>query len=257
MITLKKNGIFYENDYSPEHKRYVREEVKSIIPHLNDVLKIDEDFTLLDFFRIVEDEEEIMEIIFGSYLGHFPLSPYIQEIAKDCPSDSKEDLEYIFCSWDVEQFDYKLYYEKHKDDPLMSEMKLHEPLEDDGNEITISVGMHGWGKNEPTEDEPFDPDMPYTSYAIEFTPLYRLKHLPLKLDEEFIVRPINMLGSDDERIVEGKRGFIVFEVFGAILSEISFCGSPENRDVEWENISNEVKEARKKIKEKEDKKEEE
>jgi len=256
MITLTKSGIFYTNNYIPGHKNYVHEKVESIISHLSDVVEIDEDFTLLDFFSIIEEEEEIMEIIFSSHLGRFPLEPFLEEIKKDCPPDSEEDLDYIFCSWDIDQFDYALYYEKHKNDkdPMFGK-KLTEPKDDDVNEVSIAVGVHGWGKHEPSEEEPFDPDMPYTSFAIEFTPLYRMKHLPLKLNEDFIIRPENTCGNE-EPVVEGKNRFTVFEVFGAILSEISFCGSPDDRDAQWEDISETVDEAKKRLKDEERKKDE-
>ena len=127
--------------------------------------------------------------------------------------------------------------------------EMDEPDKDDINEISIGVDVHGWGKHHPSEDEKKVynkvEDIPsHISYAIEFTPLYRLKHLPIKLNKKFEMRGPNKLGMDDPFVVEGNKEFTVYEVFGAILSELSFCGHPEERDSQWEDVVDDVKDCR-------------
>lgn len=257
MIIFKKNGIFYDNDINPEHEEYVYKKVESIIPHLTEPIEFDENLTLRDFFHLLEPDEKMIEIVFGSDLGHFPIRPYMDEVSGDCVPDGKEEMEYIECSWVAEQFDYALFYEKHKDDKdeegtVMSQMdmdlKLHKPTKDDKNDVSIYIDVHGWGLYVPTDgeeeyyEEDYEPPT-HTSYAIEFTPLNRLAHLPLRLNKSIEIRDRNELG-DEDPVVEGVMYFNTFDVVGAILSEISFCGTPEDRDEKWQGIVDDIDEAK-------------
>ncbi len=254
MIILKKSGIFRENDYKPDEEGYVYEKVDGIVPYIEEIIKMDEDFTLRDFFNVVGEEMEVMEVLFASALGRHPLAPYLKEVQQDCMPDNREDMDCIECCWVAEQFDYKLFYENHKDDEddegsMASHFgkDLHEPDEDSVNEISIYIDVSGWGKYEPEEDEPHSPEMTHTGFAIEFTPLHKMAHLPIKLNTRFVMRGKNEMGSE-KPIVEGEKEFSVFEVFSSILSEISFCGSPEERDAQWEDIVDTIDEARKREK---------
>jgi len=258
MIYLRKDGVFHENDRNPDSDDYVLEKIDSLVPYLTDMIEIDEDITLQDFFNIVEKEEDIMDIIFSSDLGCFPLRSYIEEIKKDCLPESKEDLDFIVCSWVAEQFDYRLFYEKHKDDEeggFIDKLGgLREPCEHDKNEVSVYIDVSGWGKYEPQEDEVYgegEQPLTHTSYGIEFTPLYRLKHLPIILDKTFIIRDKNELGNSLS-VVEGEKEFSVFEVFGAILSEISFAGLPEDRDEKWKDVVDTKKEYEERLEEEEE-----
>ena len=114
MIILKKSGIFFDNELNPESEEYIYKEVGSIIPYLNESLQIEENFTLRDFFSVIEDESEKIEFIFSSYLGNYSLPPYLREIKQDCMPEHREEMDYIECSWVAEQFDYALFYKYSK-----------------------------------------------------------------------------------------------------------------------------------------------
>ena len=253
MIIFKKNGIFYDNDINPEHEDYIYKKVDSIVPYLTDIIEFDENLTLRDFFILLEPDEELINVVFGSHLGHFPLGPYIKEVKNDCVPDGKEEMEYIACSWVADQFDYRIFYEEHKKDKdnkgsvfSHHDFEFHEPTDDDENEIAIYIDIHGWGPYVPNEDEHYDEDHPaptHNSYAIEFIPLNRMAHLPIRLDTYVKMRDRNEIG-DEDPIAEGDMGFSVFDAVGAILSEISFCGLPEERDEKWQDIIDSVDEAK-------------
>jgi len=265
MITFKKNGIFYDNNVNPEHEEHVNKKVESIIPYLAESIEFDDNLTLRNFFNLLEPDEKMIETVFGSHLGHSSIRPYMDEVKQDCVPDGKEDLECIECSWVVEQFDYALFYEKHKNDKednksVMSvlDVDLHEPTEDDGNEVSVYIYVHGWGLYEKSEDEEHDEDVVFpthTSYGIEFIPLQRLAHLPVRLNTNIQIRDRNEIG-DEEPLVEGAMYFNVFDVVGAILSEISFCGTPEDRDEHWRGIVEDIDEAKRHIKEEDEEYEE-
>ncbi len=235
MIYLKKKGIFYENNEKYDSKDYEYKKIDSIVSFLNEIIKIDEDFTLEDFFKIVAAEEILMDVIFSSHLGHFSLKPFIEDIQKDCLPESKEDLDYIECSWVAEQFDYKLFYEEHKDDEdgiinqFGGPVPEPESSKNDKKEISIYINIGGVGKNDENSDDI------RTGYAIEYIPLYRLKYLPIRLNTEFKLKNENCLLCDNV-LAEGEKDFTVFEVFGEILSELSFAGLPKDRDDMWQDI---------------------
>lgn len=242
MIYIRKNGIFYENGYSPDAEEYLFTKVKSFIPYLGEIIHIDKEITLEDIFLIFEKDENLVNIIFGSQMGHHSLSAYLEDIKKDCMDESREELEYIELNWVAEQFDYKKFYERHKDDEKDIILgPLHEPDEDEVNEIEIYVDVHGWGEYIPADGEEENYEEGYVppthgSYAIEFTPLYRIKHLPIRLNKKFIIREEGIRGDEENIIVEGEKEFTVYEIFGEILSEITFAGLPEERDKKWNDV---------------------
>lgn len=241
MIHMRKKGLFYEDNYGSEDSKIIR--VDSIVPYLNDVIEINNNVTLEDFFNILEKDEELIDIIFSSYMGEKPIGPYIEEVKKDCPPEGREDMDCIECIWVSEQFDYRKFYEKHKDDEegIVKDLfpdSLHEPRKDDVNEIDIYIDVAGWGKHEFSEEEikayGNPKDIPsHIGLAIEFIPLYRLKHLPIRLNKKFVIKD-----QDDitKVIIEGEKEFTIFELFGAILSELTLAGLPEDRDEKWKNI---------------------
>ena len=173
MIQLKKNLMRYNNGLETSHKEYFETEVESIVPYLTEEIEIDPDYTLGDLFAYLEKDEMVLDIIFASCMGGFKLKPYIEEIKKECLPESQEDMECIECIWVAEQFDYKVFYENRKNDTgglihILDREPLREPDEYDVNDIEIYVDVSGTGS---------DADGNVISYAIEFTPLYRLKHL--------------------------------------------------------------------------------
>jgi hypothetical protein len=248
MIYLRKNEIFYENNYNPDSDEYVFTKVKSFIPYLDEIIHIDQEVTLADVFLLFENDNNLVEIIFGSQMGHHPLSVYIEDIKKSCMDESREELEYIACSWRAEQFDYKKFYDRHKKDktdPILG--PLHEPDEDDVNEVDVYVDVHGWGKYVPADGEE-EFDLPeHGSYAIEFTPLYRMKHLPIRLDKKFVIKEQGIKGDEEKTLVEGIKEFTVYEVFGALLGEITFAGLPEDRDKRWNDVLDSIDDYKKKM----------
>jgi len=239
MIYIRKNGIFYENDYKPDAKDYIFMKADSIIPHLNEYIHVDDDVTLVDIFLALDSDKELIDIVFGSHMGHNPILPFIDEIKSGCMPESKLDLDYIEVAWVIDQFYYKDFYEKFKDtdDGLFG--PIEKPTGDEVNEITVYIDVFGWGKRDE-EDAAVEGEKQssHTSYAIEFTSLYKIKHAPVKLNRQFsIIKTGYASDKSSEVVIDGEREFTVFEFFGAILSEFTFAGSPEERDKQWDKIS--------------------
>ena len=211
MIKLFKNKIIYENDINPTHEDYIKEKVDGVIPYLNNRIEIAKNFTLGDFFKIIEKEVDIYELLFSSHLGHFPLKPFVDDCFKDIQSKNDDmNIEFLECRWGAELADWG-----------------------DGKEFEIYVDFHGWGSWYAEHLK----ERETGGIAIEFTPLYELKNLSLRLNENFRLYD----GKTFKTIRKGKRKFTVYDVFGAILDELTFSGLPEQRNKKWKEIK-EIKE---------------
>lgn len=216
MITLTKNKIVYSNDYNPECDKYVKREVDHLYLYLNERVVLSDDFTLEDLFHHLYRDGETFDLIFSSCLGHHSLQPWFDEINR--PGPKKDD-----------EIDY---------------LEIHRWAEYwDWGDIDLSIGVSGISKKS---------DIPY---GIGFTPLNEIKHLPLRLNEDFeigevkippsaIMYPIRLLkkigvplgklgkwsGSFYRTFVKGKVEFTVYELITAVLYEISWYGDPTKRD---------------------------
>lgn len=226
MITLTKDKIIYSNDYNPECEDYIRKEVPYLYPYLEDAVELSDDFTLGDLFCILENEIEPMEVIFGSALGHFPLQLYTNDMYKFA-EDEGDKLDYL----QIQRFG--------------------ERWEHSGG-IDLSIDFHGVSSVEDI------------NYALEFSPLYTLKDLPLRLNIEFIINEMKCpskimrffiklrnriykpsfgwLHQFSYTYVKGTTCFSVYELISTVLSEISFVGTPEMRDKKIAEIDVEVDE---------------
>lgn len=233
MITLTKTKIIYNNHYNPECDEYVRREVEHLYLYLNERVVLSNDFTLEDLFHHLYRDGETFDLIFSSCLGHHSLQPWFDEINRSGPKEDDE-IDYL------EIYRYGEYWGKDCDD-----------------NIELCIGFSGVGYN---IDDP--------SYGVGFTPLNELKHLPLRLNEDFEISEVKIppnvimyvarllkkvgipVGKWDNPsphvYVKGKVDFTVYELISAILEEISFYGSPEERDSKMDEIEKTTEEAMRK-----------
>ena len=235
MIKLTKNKIIYSNDLNPESEKYIEKEVESLYLYLNEVVELSDDFTLEYLFNYIERDVDDFNLIFSSHLGHHPLQLYVAEIKKPGP-EKDDEIDFLEIQRCGEYWDW--------------------------GDIDLYIDFRGINIKE---------DM---GYAIEFTPLNELKHLPLRLNKDFsisevkipskvvmfFVRLLKKIGIPlgkwdnpfDHIYVRGQTNFTVNELISSVLYEISFVGTPMDRDVEWSNIKEDVKDIKKRYKESND-----
>ena len=228
MITLTKDKIIYTNHFNPECDEYVKKRVYRLCPYLNETVELSKDFTFGDLFKIIEREVNVFDVIFSSHLGHHSLQLWTDEIKKPGP-EKDDEIDYL------EVYRYGEYWGK------------------DDDHIELSVGFSGVSNN--LEDP---------SYGLGFTPLNKLKHLPLRLNEDFeisevkipprivlfLVRLLKKIGIPigkwdnpfNHTYIKGKTQFSVYELISAILYEISFYGDPEKRDSKIDELDKMVDE---------------
>jgi len=231
MIKLTKDKIMYTNHYGEHSDKYAKKEVHYLTFFLENSVELSDDFTLGDlFYHLEKIGEPLIDSIFGSALGHFPFKSYIQDM-KTPAEDAGDKLDYLEIQRCGERWEW--------------------------GDIDLSIDFHGVGESSDWH------------YAIEFTPLYVLKDLPLRLNKEFTISemkipsklfrayirfrnwihlPLSEWNSKfSYNYVKGTTCFSVRELISAVLSEISFAGSPEMRDKWIAEIVKDVDETKQEV----------
>lgn len=191
--------------------------VNTLTPFLGETVEIKDDFTLGDLLNLISKDCKFYEVVFSTQLGGSELQPFLDEAAQDSADDDDDGIEYLELYWGV---DY-----------------------DDDYDIEISPGFHGWGKYNDKMSKECGWDE--GGFGIEFTPICNLKHYPLRLNKDFVVK--RLTAEENETIVATTREYTLYDVIGGILFEISFCGLPKDRAcklAELDQLVAEVKDMR-------------
>ncbi|MCC6292203.1 MAG: hypothetical protein IT164_06115 [Bryobacterales bacterium] len=187
--------------WDSEIRQYVEQEIRSGLHVLRCACHIDAGVTLGDIFHAVEQDRGLAAFL--EQWSWCDLDAFHAEARK--PADAASDLSYIeiakYFKWDE-----------------------HEAQE------TFVVS----GAGHPDEHG-------MTRYAIDFTPVNQLVHLPVRLRPEMEIR------KDRKKVGEAPCTFTLLDVLGEIYFEISFYGSPEDRDrqsAQFQESLREVEEGR-------------
>ncbi len=195
MITLKKDGI-----YRSEHQDSAQQiKVYSFLPYLNEVIEIEDDVIFKDFFDHIMRQKGKYSSIFTSHLGHYKLNKWEEEwnrISENSFDGDDYKMTAVGICWHGESWNYE-----------------------GEDEITISPEFHGTGIDKESGKE--------MGLSVEFTPINELKQYPFKLDTQLNVYSLQ---KDSKILLSGKKYFTVYEVISTVLFEISFSGSPEQRN---------------------------
>jgi len=177
-------------------------------------VRLNDDVTLGRIFDIVENNIDLWEIITGERI-----KPIIEESKKEFSGSG--ELKYLEIYWDVE---HDAEYETLTSWPSFH--AIGEPCEDD----YLPEGLNG-----------------LIYYGISFTPNNYLKTLKLRLKNVF-----KIYSSDDfhDKQYFGNKQFKVLETMKAIFWELTWFGTPEERDEKRIEIIGDIVEM-KEVKEKE------
>jgi len=188
-------------EWDGEAKQYVEKKIPTALRILRCACHIDSDVTLGDIFRGVQQDPDLVRFL--EAWAWCDLGAFHAEARK--PATAASDLAYIeiakYFQWD--------------------ELEAQE-----------TVDLSGIG--EPDEHG-------HSHYAIDFTPVNELAHLPVRL------KPQMEIHKDHQRLGEAPCCFTLLDVLGEIYWEIGFHGSPADRDerrAEIEESMREVEEGR-------------
>lgn len=98
------------------------------------------------------------------------------------------------------------------------------------NEISILTSLHGLSNKEDDDN----------SYALDFVSLNNLKNCIVKINKEVSI--IEYTNEEIKTIELGEKTPTLFELFNAILYEITFHGGPQDKQERFESLEESVKE---------------
>lgn len=226
-IIVRKDGLYRHTwDAGQELNQ-----VKNLLDWLRMEIYVEDGITFEDFFNhIMVDYERVSEV-FYSHLGGYSLADWLDEWNTPDPMKDIEDeeIDTLEVYWSVEQNNFNQYKRP---------------------EIEEWVGFHGKGRHR-SSDAYGDDELHDTAFSFSMTKLNEMKHYPFSINEEWnifngMVKPEDMknLEGDDWYILKAHKSMTVYDVIAGILDDISFYGSPTERD----DKSNELQEQVQRIK---------
>jgi hypothetical protein len=219
MIKLDREGNLYLKEIDSEIDDYKETLIKDssyIFPNLNENIELNKDVTLRSYFKMLENYPEIQ------VLDNFILS-FLEEYKK-CSYNNEDYLEYL-------ELRKIALYEHVIFDKESVVNELFEHVSDEYTSCEMYCSFDGYKDNE--------------TYGIEFSPLQKLIDCPLKLGNNkiyiYIDKKMKEYSADECSVS-------LYDFIKEIIWELSFCGSPKNRDIKWEEITETVNEYMEEIK---------
>jgi len=183
-------------EWDREARQHVEEKIATALHVLRCACHIDADVTLGDIFQAVERHPELV--------------PFLEE--------------WSWCNVEAFHLEARMPTEKPSDLAYIEIAKYFE-----WDELEARETIHVSGIGEPGEHGA-------THYAIDFTPVNELVHLPVRL------RPQMEIQQGHQKLGQAPCTFTLLDVLGEIYWEISFHGSPESRDQRGAELRESVRE---------------
>ena len=206
-VELSSEGLFV---YKWHKRRQIKKRVKkqSVCSQLRNSCKIAEGTTLIDIFNIV-DSYRLLKIVISQY-------SWCREI-------------------DAFHAQANEFHEIEEEDEKMSHLEIYHHVETNQSDERIK---HPGGLRERIKVVDFQtypsfggrgPEPVNQNYSISYSPMWKLAHLPVKINEDFDVYTAFDPSSKKkpEKVLTTKRDFSLLEVLDAIYWDISFMGGPD------------------------------
>lgn len=189
------------------------------------VLKVEEPFTLKNLFDYV-DRHETLKLFLRTYCWCFHIDDFHEE-AKKPPANDNDDE--------------KLYF-----------LNLAKYIESDEEGVDTILDLTAGGKVSEHDEKYFveNPEKrkEYTWYAVEMTPVNNLAGLQLKMDTDLPFKKYTNFrrdGSGRELLIDLgtlRSEFTLIDFLDCIYDEISFFGTPTQRQAQLEDIQGRMEE---------------
>lgn len=178
-----------------------------MVSYLDQLIELDENVTLADILTMLgETSMDDIDYVFDASLGGNPFEDYINELDDEVPLE--DTLFYLEVVHDV----------RFLDDGMLSE-----------DNLLRAIGKDPEGKESP--------------FSVELIPVCAYKNLLIKLNKAYrITRSTKAMNEEGEEVsidsveIDAKKNFTLYEFIHAILYEISFHGTPKERQEVLEEI---------------------
>lgn len=220
-IRISKNGKLFEETWKKKKQKDI-DISNDLYNNLFNVCHIEEGVNLKDILLLVKNWCQVLSPILTS-------SPnWLQEIVDEGLSkpfeDKGDEVKYLQLSWQGE-------VRKYKNEPKT----LEEWISFNGIGDLPKTDPYGHWKGWPAGKE--------VSYAISGSPLYTLSEFPIRLNNT-----IQIFDETDSKapyprpiLIEAEKTFRLFDILYGIFWELSFLGSPVDRDAFNEKLNEQIK----------------
>src|SRR5574337_566406 len=200
-LRIAKGGKLYEETWENKKQEAV-DRTDELFVHLYNICYIEEGVVLKDIMLLVKDWTDILSPLLTA-------SPdWLKEIVNEGlnkPFKNEGDkVEYLELSWEAE-------VRKYKGEPQTFEQWL---------------SFNGIGKN--------------TKYAIDFSPVNTLSELPVKLKNTIKIEDARERVYPQPVLIEAEKVFKLSDILYGIFWELSFLGSPTDRDAFSDRINQQI-----------------
>lgn len=214
MIRINKNNLVFHPHYY-ESKPVFVEDI-DLPRYLSDEVKIGKNVTFERIFDLFILHKDLFNLIFekGTLYG-YKIENYLDDYNK--PDEGKPDsMTYLEIHWGTDFWDFE-----------------------GEKEIALYPDFHGIKENYTDENQKEPCTMPM---GLDFTPICELKKYKVRLSDNAEFRGFKPEEEDKFPILlDGKKKFTLFDVITAIFHEISFYGTPENRQEQRDKLDDTVK----------------
>ncbi len=177
--------------------------VDSLIHYLNSPVVLKPVTTFAHVWDYLERDAEFFGNVFYQAMGGFSIQEYIKQARKPHTPDEDEDPQNcmvgLSVGWATDIWE---------------------------DEINIFTDFGGFGPQTIPNGDGTERVIE-GGWAVEMTPINELLHYPLSLDDGFVVREEST--KDYKELWKGKREWTVYDMYYAILFEITFCGVPNDQ----------------------------
>lgn len=200
-----KDGTLYSKVWNRELREYEVEKVpdQKLSTQLQKQITFNGKVTFADFWAFIDREAELFAKIFAASMGNHPLAPYQDEMKEPALDDGT--MTDVVIGWCAESSfgDFEFY--------------------------TDFSGHGPWTESDAkTFEVPLSELEGTCRFAIEYTPLFKYKHLELRLDPSVTLYwPPWKSGEDFDKKRHqnlGNRAFTAYDIIHAILFEITWAG---------------------------------
>ncbi len=216
MITITKNKI-YRSPFTLKKTKHDSKEIEALemadlVYILGEELELGEDVTFKDLFDIIIFHKDFLNILFNKEMGGLLIDDFIEDYEKDSKFPFENEGFNLRLAWYSDIFEYN-----------------HEV------EFVEYVGFEAYGKLNVKED-----DEDYT-ISLAFVSLSEIKNKLIVLDNTFELHDDESYKSDIGAFFKANyKPFTIYDVFRAILRDITFYGDPEKRDKQREQLEQEA-----------------
>lgn len=205
-IYITKTG-FRLTVWDGEIRQYVDKPIRSILHHLREGCIIEDGVTLGQIIEHVGSNNVLAAIV--GEMAWADVAAFRAEVVKPCAEPS--DLKWIEISRHIEINADEFKRVTHIDDSL--------------NVSGCNDEQNNW--------------------AIDFTPVNEMRDVPVKLNTRVQIRDWREIGEDGLKVIaEGDTWFSLLEVLTELFYEISFHGSPSDRNEKFGELLQAVEEVK-------------